>query len=187
MEEVEFRELVRRHDPFVRRVAFSVTRSRHDADEVTAQVWWNVWRAIDRFDNGVALEAWLMTIVVNVARDFLRKQKLLRRVGGVLQDCHCGQEATTASPMVLSAYLRYSPEELAEAAELTGIVDQLIEALPIEFRATIKMRVQEEASYEEIRLALVPSGAMGVVKSRIYRARALMVLRLKELGYNLSE
>jgi RNA polymerase sigma-70 factor (ECF subfamily) len=67
------------------------------------------------------------------------------------------------------------PQELAEAAELTGRVQQAIAQLTPKLRAVVLLFDMQGLSYEEIAEALrLP---LGTVKSRLFNARS----RLKEL------
>ncbi len=187
MDQTAFRVFVRQHDGFVRSVIRPIIKNDTDMDEVMSRVWWNVWRAIDRFDYGTKVEAWLTRIATNAALDLLRWKKRRARVEVELEDCHNGEDVTGASHVQLSEYLRTgSPEELLKGFELEREMQLILNELPAEFQETLRLRIQHDASYEEIKRELaLPS--VGTVMSRLHRARKLVAQCLKELEGELPE
>jgi RNA polymerase sigma-70 factor (ECF subfamily) len=59
----------------VRQVAYSITRSREDADDIAQQVFVKVYFSIKGFEGRSSLFTWLHRITVNLSFEFLRKLK----------------------------------------------------------------------------------------------------------------
>ena len=64
------------------------------------------------------------------------------------------------------------------AAELVGVVDAAMQALPEELRAALTLRELEGFSYDDI--AEVLGCPVGTVRSRIFRAREAIDERVRE-------
>ena len=71
-----------------------------------------------------------------------------------------------------------SPEKKYIFSESKNIIQNTIESLPEKYRSVILLRHNEERSYEEISEILnIP---IGTVKARIFRAREMLKIKLKE-------
>lgn len=187
MDQKEFNALVKEHDVYVRGVVMKMVRHTQDVDEVTSCVWWNVWRAIDRFDWAVRVETWISKIAVNAALDFLRRKQRRVRVEAPLEDCYSGEgEVVFISEVPLPDRLRVtSPEELVQGGELMREIDRALEALPVGLRQALLLRIEQGAAYADIQQELgVP---IGTVMSRLHRARQSLAERLRKLEYELPE
>jgi RNA polymerase sigma-70 factor (ECF subfamily) len=71
-----FGELVARHAPMARRVAYAILEDREDADDAAQEGFLSAWQAISRYDSRRAFRPWLMQIVVNAARDLRRRRRV---------------------------------------------------------------------------------------------------------------
>lgn len=67
--------LVERHKGTVYRLAYSMLRSREDAEEAAQDTFLKLYRARDRYDDARPLEPWLLRIAANSCRDHLRRRK----------------------------------------------------------------------------------------------------------------
>jgi RNA polymerase sigma-70 factor, ECF subfamily len=67
-DEDAFRELVRRHDGALRRVARTFVRTPSVADEVVQETWLGVIRGLGAFEGRSSLQTWIFRILVNRAR-----------------------------------------------------------------------------------------------------------------------
>jgi DNA-directed RNA polymerase specialized sigma24 family protein len=73
--EPAFRRFVDLYQSKVRHVAYSITRSREDADDIAQQVFVKVYFSIKGFEGRSSLFTWLHRITVNLSFEFLRKLK----------------------------------------------------------------------------------------------------------------
>jgi RNA polymerase sigma-70 factor (ECF subfamily) len=186
MDQTTFKALVREHDAYVRRVVLSLVRHPQDADVVVSTVWWNVWRAIDRFDWAVRVEIWIYRIARNAALDCLRAKRKRRRMEVSFDDCYKGSDdgAFSSEAPLPDCLCVTSSEGLVQGAELSHNFDKALEALPGCYQEVLRLRIREECSYDDIsQLLNVP---IGTVMSRLHRARKLLSNCLKELDYEFS-
>ena len=154
-----FAALYERREPALFRYAVHLSESRQMAEEVTQDVFVQLFSPANRFDPGRgSLEAYLYGVVRNLIRAASRKSLTAEPreeaaggdvLGDLIQD-----EATAA----LYAALRELPEPFREAVVLCDL---------------------EERSYEDAaRLMACP---VGTVRSRLHRARMLLAARLRPL------
>ena len=59
--------LMERYSPRIYRVAFGITRSHGDAEEVVRDVFLTLFRKIDAFEGRAALGTWLYRVAANAA------------------------------------------------------------------------------------------------------------------------
>jgi RNA polymerase sigma-70 factor (ECF subfamily) len=166
--------LMARYATRVYRVAFGITRSESDAEEVVQDVFLSLFRKIDAFEGRSALGTWIYRIATNAAllRRRGKRHELEVKLEDVLptfrEDGH--REGDRAW---LLADWSAGPEETLLSREARAAVDRAIAALPDHYRAVLVLRDVEELSTEEVAAALGESVAS--VKSRLHRAR--MALR----------
>ena len=70
-----FATLVERHYDFIYRIAYRLTGRRKDAEDVAQEVCARLGRAVKTYRGGSAFTTWLYALVMNAARDGLRKAK----------------------------------------------------------------------------------------------------------------
>ena len=145
MDEETYISLCERHLPSLFRLAYSLTKNRHDAEDAVQQALLKAWTCRSRARAG-AERAWIIRILVNECYDLLRRRR--RTV-----------------PMA------EFPEAVAPPSGLsmdTGLRDA-IDALPDGLRLPFLMKYMEGMTEKEVASALrLPLSA---VKHRLYRAR----------------
>jgi RNA polymerase sigma-70 factor (ECF subfamily) len=151
-------------------VAYHMTRSRDDADDLVQEAAFNAWRAFDQFQPGTNFKAWFMRILTHCFFAQYRKKK--RRPQTLsLED---------ASPTYIQAQLRGAGIAPPESDPATLVMDRLDEdqvadaigALPEEFRLVCALYFMQEASYQEI--ADMIECPVGTVRSRLHRGRRML-------------
>ena len=143
--------------PSLRAFAISLTNNPHRADDLVQDTIVRVWGAIDRYQRGSNLNAWLFTILRNVFYSDHRRSK--REVG----DADGGHAAKLKTAPDQQSHLEY--EDMRSA----------LAKLPLDQRVALLLVSAEGLPYEEA--AAVIGVAVGTVKSRVSRARR----RLAEL------
>jgi RNA polymerase sigma-70 factor (ECF subfamily) len=166
--------LMERYGARVYRVAYGITRSVPDAEEVVQDVFLGVFRKIETFEGRAALGTWIYRIAANTAlikrrgRRFEREVSLEESLPRFVEDGHRDGDRA----FLLADWSRLPDEELA-VREARSVLARGLEALPDHYRAVLVLRDVEELSNEETAEALGESVA--TVKSRLHRAR--MALR----------
>ena len=149
------------------RTALRLTRDPADAEDLVQDTYLKAFRAVDRFEPGTNLRAWLFTILHNTARNRARD----RARDTVTADSETVERAAeTASGAGLDQPV--TPESLLLRNTLDPDLQAAVDALPGVFREAVWLRDVEEFSYAEIAAMLaVP---VGTVMSRISRGRRML-------------
>ena len=145
-------ELARAYAPAIYRLAYARTGSRADAEDIMQEVFVRLLRAGPDFADRAHARAWLLRVAANCANDWFRAP--WRRREGPLTD---------ALP---------APEH-----EDGGVVEAVL-ALPAKYRTAVHLYYYEELSVAEI--AKITGKSESAVKSRLFRARAMLREALKE-------
>jgi RNA polymerase sigma-70 factor (ECF subfamily) len=143
--------------PSLRAFALSLVHDRNRADDLVQDTILRAWRAIDRFERGTNLHAWLFTILRNLYHSEHRKQ--VREV-----DDPDGTYAAT---------LKTAPDQQSHL-DFEDMRSALAK-LPPDQREALLLVAAEGMSYEDA--AAICGTAVGTIKSRVNRAR----IRLAEL------
>lgn len=174
--------LMERHSSRVYRVAFGITRSHSEAEEVVQDVFLTLFRKIDTFEGRAALGTWLYRVAANAALIKRRGKRVEVEVS--LEDClptFRGDGHREGDRAMLVADWSSTPESLLLSGEAREILDQALERLPKHYRALLVLRDVEELSNEEV--AEILGESVSSVKSRLHRARmALREILTRRLG-----
>jgi RNA polymerase sigma-70 factor, ECF subfamily len=169
-------------DPLYR-TALRLSRNPQDAEDLVQETYLNAFRALDRFEEGTNLRAWLFRILNNAFISQYRRRK--RRPSSSLDE---------VSDFYLYDHLvagNTAPgQENPEREVLSRIGDeavlQALEELPVEFRQVELLADVEGFSYREI--ADILGIPIGTVMSRLYRGRRRLQQRLwreaQQAGYD---
>jgi RNA polymerase sigma-70 factor, ECF subfamily len=134
-----FRTIVERHSADVFRVAYRLTRSEQDAEDVVQETFLKAYAELGRFEGRAALATWLHRIAANCAIDLIRRRPAVVRAP--LDREPMVMRAASASP---------GPDRQAAGREMRQHLDAaLADLTPLE-RAAFTLRHLEEQSIEEI-------------------------------------
>jgi len=168
-DERAFNELVKAYERRVFGLVFRMLNSRAESEDLTQEVFVQVFKAIGTFRGDSKLSTWIYRIAVNLCKN--RTKYLSRRHQGEQDDIDAmADRAPLSAAKGVSVGDISRPDELVEGMQLETIVKRAIESIDPEFREVLILRDVEDMSYEEI--AEVTGLADGTVKSRIHRARA---------------
>ena len=149
-------EVVRTHSARVYRLAYRLTGDRHDAEDLTQEVFVRVFRSLSTYAPGT-FEGWLHRITTNLFLDQARRKSRIR-FEGLAEDA--AERLPGREPTPAQAYFD---------THLDGDIEAALAALPPEFRAAVVLCDIEGLSYEEIAATL--GVKLGTVRSRIHRGR----------------
>jgi RNA polymerase sigma-70 factor (ECF subfamily) len=174
--------LMERYSPRIHRVAFGITRSHGDAEEVVQDVFLTLFRKIDSFEGRAALGTWLYRVAANAA--LIKRRGKRAEVEVHLEDYLPTFKADghrEGDRAMLLADWSGTPERELLSGEARGILEEGLALVPDHYRAILVLRDVEELSNEEVAGALGESVAS--VKSRLHRARmALREVLTRRLG-----
>ena len=172
-----FDVLVRTYEKRVYNLAFRLSASYDDANDISVDAFLRVFQAIRLFRGDAHFSTWLFRIVTNV---YLDRRKRTRNKQHLSLEEYIDLEENSVSRQVEDT--NPSPETIVELNERSQVLQGAINELPDYQRAMIVLYHTEGLSYEEI--AEVFSLPIGTVKSRLNRARLLLknkLLPVKEL------
>ena len=171
-----------RYSPRIYRVAFGITRSHGDAEEVVQDVFLTLFRKIDSFEGRAALGTWLYRVAANAA--LIKRRGKRAEVEVNLEDYlptfkdDGHREGDRA--MLLADWSR-TPEGELLSGEARAILEDGLALLPEHYRAILVLRDVEELTNEEV--AEILGESVASVKSRLHRARmALREVLTRRLG-----
>jgi RNA polymerase sigma-70 factor (ECF subfamily) len=160
------RQLVERFQAEVYGLCFRLLNHRHDAEDVTQEVFLRVFRSLRRWDASRPLRPWVMGIAVNRCRTWLTQRHRRPELVNYLHE-------TVASP---------SPDD---SSELLVEIQTALGLLRLEYRSVFVMFHEQGQPYEEIALAL--ERPVGTIKTWLHRARLEILERLRSRGMVPSE
>jgi RNA polymerase sigma-70 factor (ECF subfamily) len=178
-DEAAFREIVRRYQDRLVRLAESTVGSRAVAQEVTQDTWLAVLRGVDRFEGRSTFKTWLFNILMNRARSAAHKETRAGRPDGNVGDERFDKNGAWANP----------PEPWSDrvddrivANDLALRLRVLLPQLPDQQRAVLMLRDVEGLSSEDVvKMLGVSEGNQRVLLHR-GRARVRACLSAK-LGH----
>jgi RNA polymerase sigma-70 factor (ECF subfamily) len=180
-DEVALAQLYDRTSSLVHGLALKILGEPQAAEEITVDVYLQVWRQAERYDasRGAAL-GWLLTIARTRSIDRLRRhrsqtgQTWCREPGALEGAVHTGTTAGSAGGL----------EDVVGAAERRQAVQRALMHLAPEERRTIELAYYQGLSHSEIAARL--GTPLGTVKTRIrlgmMRLRQELGDRARELG-----
>ena len=163
-----FREIMRRGNQRLFRVARGVVHDDAEAEDVLQEAYVRAFSAIRGFRGDSGVMTWLTRITLNEARGRIRR----RRPTVGLERIEMAQaEGAEIIPFPTSPGAE-SPEAEAARSQIRALIEQAVDDLPEAFRMVFILRDIEEASIEEtaLTLGLKPE----TVKTRLHRARRLL-------------
>lgn len=149
-------EVVRTHSSRVYRLAYRLTGNKHDAEDLTQEVFVRVFRSLSSYTPGT-FEGWLHRITTNLFLDMARRRARIR-FEGLHEDAPDRMRGREPTPAQAYDDRHFDPD-----------VQRALDELAPEFRAAVVLCDIEGLSYEEIAATL--GVKLGTVRSRIHRGR----------------
>jgi RNA polymerase sigma-70 factor, ECF subfamily len=158
------------------RIGAVIGRFVHDyaeSQDIAQETFIRAYRAINSFRGDAQFYTWLYRIAVNTAKNHLVSMKRRPPTSDV--------EAEDAEHFEGAHRMHDSdtPEHELLREEIARTVSEVVAELPEELRQAITLREVEGLSYEEISETM--DCPIGTVRSRIFRAREAIDLRLRPL------
>jgi len=144
----------------VYRTAYAVLHHHQDAEDVTQEVFVQIYRALPEYRQQ-GLKTWITRITVNRAID--ARRKLGRQKVHACDDQQLQEQAEGQWQEELST------EQQVIRQERQQLIQEELEQLPQHYRDVIQSFYMEEKSYEEI--AVEQGLERKSIESRLYRAR----------------
>lgn len=162
-----FDRIVLAYQQKVFNLAFRLLGEREEAEDLTQEVFINVFRHLSRFRGDAQFSTWIYQVTVNHCRNRLKYLK--RRYQHATESL---DDPIVTAEGEIEKDLRYegdAPEDVLYRQQVQKLVQMALDKLRDDYREVIVLRDIQELSYHEI------SGILGLpegtVKSKLHRAR----------------
>jgi RNA polymerase sigma-70 factor, ECF subfamily len=175
-DERAFNELVETYERRVFRLVFRMVGRHDEAEDMTQEVFVQVFKAVGTFRGDSKLSTWVYRVAVNLCKN--RLKYLSRRHEGSQQELEPMAERaplSEAKGVTFGDVAR--PDHMVEGMQAEILIKRCIAEIEPEFREVLVLREVEDLSYDEI--AAITGLAEGTVKSRIHRARAMLKAKVE--------
>ena len=166
-----FKELYDSNVTMVYNVCLRMLGNRHDAEDVTQEVFLEAYKSLKRFRFESKLSTWLYRIAVNRSLNHQRKRKRERWLS---LEFDSGEES--AENIEILGTIEENADAVLEKKDTERIVQEAINSLPDQQRIAILLHRYEELSYEEI--AKIMNVTVASVESRLHRAKQTLAKKL---------
>lgn len=156
---------VREHARLVFRVAYSVLRNHHDAEDAAQETFLRAVRYRRKLEGVREARTWLASIAWRVAVARAKKRP----------EISLSDDEISAATAQLHSQLR-SAEEFTLGNEMAGLLSAMIASLPESLRDALRLSSIEELTPTEIAQVLGKSESS--VRSRLFRARQILKEKL---------
>lgn len=180
-DERSFREFYDLHNVKVYNTALGFLVNENDAEDITQEVFVQVFKSIKYFEGKSSLSTWVYRITVTKSLDLLRSRKAKKRfafIKNVFEKSEDGGREDKDEVFVNPEH----PGVLEENRELSVILFREIDKLPENQRIAFVLNKTEQLSYQEV------SEVMGIslssAESLIFRAKSNLKKRLEKFFSN---
>lgn len=155
-----FRALVERSKMVVYRLAFSLTGDRHDAEDLSQDVFVKAYKSLSKFRGDSKWSTWLYRITVNTCMDHGRTK--------AAKGTEVEYEEHTVQGTAHAGAGGILPDRHADAGVLQGHIERALNTLSQQERAVFVLRHYHDLPLKQIASTL--ELAEGTVKSYLFRA-----------------
>ena len=170
-----FSYLVRLHEERAIHLAYSFLGNMEDARDQAQEAFVKAYEGFERFKANSRFSTWLYRIVVNGCKDFLRKKKVRRHLGVVLQP-ESDDEKNARDPFESAPSTAPDARKVLMNKEIEQEIHAALEKLPFQQKSVFALRYLEGMSLEEIAETLEIS--VGAVKAHLWQASQKMKANL---------
>lgn len=165
-----FSRLVDKYHRRVYNMAYRLTSNPERAKDISQEAFIKIYRSLDRYDPKFKFSSWLLKTVSNLCIDYHRtKSQQTASLENILAS---GAESAILSHAAGTRLSESELEERLETRELSGVIREGIDLLPVDYRAVVVLRHVQNLSYKEMSQML--NLPMGTIKARIHRARKML-------------
>lgn len=167
------REIIRRLNPRLFRIARTVLADDGEAEEAVQDAYLSAFASLDTFRGEARFSTWITRIALNCAR--MRRRRLrTHEPYDTVDELGSGESAIIAFPGTTFE----AQDEALSRSEAKGLLEAAIDGLPEPFRVALVLRESENMTVAEIARDL--SLNQITVKTRLFRARRKLRAALEE-------
>jgi RNA polymerase sigma-70 factor (ECF subfamily) len=178
-------ELAETYSSKIYQLAFRYLRNKEDAEEVTQDVLFKVYRKVGAFRGDAALSSWIYRITFNAAMSRLRTARYQRAQDDDRQVVTGpdGENVISSSRSDVADWTNLADERVLRS-QLRRRVFKAILALPAIYRAPVMLRDIQGMSTEEASAMLHVKDQ--TLKSRLHRGRLILRKQLADFAGGLA-
>jgi RNA polymerase sigma-70 factor, ECF subfamily len=177
-------ELADAYGTKIYQLAFRYLRNKEDAEEVTQDVLFKVYRKVGEFRGDAALSSWIYRITFNAAMSRVRTAQFQRSQEDDRQIAsNDNSESSSASQRDVADWSNMADERVLRS-QLRRRVLRAILALPVIYRAPVMLRDIQGMSTEEASAMLRVKDQ--TLKSRLHRGRLILRKQLADFAGGLT-
>jgi RNA polymerase sigma factor (sigma-70 family) len=175
---LEFRRVFETYKNRVFNTALGLVQNRHDAEDVTQEVFVNLHQTLSTFKGQSQLSTWIYRITVNKSLDFLKARQAKKRSGFVIS--LFGSKTDDDRPIDVPDFVH--PGVQMERQEAATALFRAINQLPEQQKVAFTLSKVEGLSYQEI--ADVLQTSIPSIESLLFRAKQNLQKLLKDFYEN---
>jgi RNA polymerase sigma-70 factor (ECF subfamily) len=183
-DEAAMAELAETYSSRIFQLAFRYLRNKEDAEEITQDVLFKVYRKVGAFRGDAALSSWIYRITFNAAMSRLRTARYQRSQDEERQTQATAEGESAPGPKNDVADWSNLADEQVLRSQLRRRVFRAILALPAIYRAPVMLRDIHGMSTEEASAMLRVKDQ--TLKSRLHRGRLILRKQLADFAGGLS-
>jgi len=174
--------LVLKYQRRIERLIGRMVRDHELIEDIAQESFIRAYRALHQFRGDAQFYTWLYRIAVNTAKKALVDMRRNPVISENALRSSSDDDETSSYGRELSS--DETPETVLAAKEIASTVNAAMAALPEDLRQAVTLREIEGLSYEEIAAAM--NCPIGTVRSRIFRAREAISIKVRPLLENQS-
>lgn len=167
-----FEELVTMHKERAYKIAYQMTNSHADADDLSQEAFIKVYRSINSFDERSSFNTWLYRIVVNLSINHLKKEKRQKRFS-IDRQIIIGIHQQSG----LAAMAKASPRKALGTKELHDEFTKVVDSLPLAEKTVVVLAILQGVSHKEI--AEIEDCPEKTISWRLFNARKKLRKKLQ--------
>ena len=176
-------ELADAYGTKIYQLAFRYLRNKEDAEEVTQDVLFKVYRKVGEFRGDAALSSWIYRITFNAAMSRVRTAQFQRSQEDDRQIASDDSESSSTSQPDIADWSNMADERVLRS-QLRRRMLRAILALPVIYRAPVMLRDIQGMSTEEASAMLRVKDQ--TLKSRLHRGRLILRKQLADFAGGLT-
>ena len=161
-----FRKIVEKYQSLVFRTCMGFLHDKNDADDLTQDIFIQVYQTLSRFKGEASLSTWINRIAVNASLNKIRKSSK----SFILQRLETVFSGDKSSEFNLQLSDNENPENILISDEHRHWVQKALNSLPENQRTAIVLSKYDDLSQKEI--AEIMNTTEGAVEALIQRAKA---------------
>jgi len=171
-EEKFVEELLDRYLKPIYNFIFRMTGGRAVAEDLSQETFLKAWKNLKRFDPEKKFSTWIFAIAKNTSFDYLKKKKEIPFSVFLDEEGESWLENITDENIL--------PDEILERKDIAAKVEEMLEKIPLHYRAILLLHYKEDFSLHEI--AEILGEPYNTIKSRHRRALIEIRKQLERAG-----